>query len=105
VPGVAVGNTFIYTYTLDIIQMVPQAFSRFIPRADGPAKSMDSAQIIITEDSGTTVTTQMVMHFKNGTQQSNTDLTNVSTGQGNLTMFLIAANLNPNDSIYQGNNN
>ena len=47
----------------------------------------------------------MLTQFKNGTQQSDTGTTDVSTGQGNLTMFLIAANLNPNDQIYQGNNN
>jgi hypothetical protein len=106
VPGVAVGNTFNYTYTLDInTNGSPGGFPDLFQSLIDQAESMDSAQITITKVSGTTVTTQMVIHFKNGTQQSNTDITDVSTGQGNLTMFLIAANLNPNDSIYQGNNN
>jgi hypothetical protein len=105
-PGVAVGNTFKYTYTFD--SNIPQSISGFpelFQTLIDQAKSMDSAQITITQVSGTTVTMQMIMQFKNGTQQSSTGTTDVSTGQGNLTMFLIAANLNPNDQIYQGNNN
>ena len=69
------------------------------------AKAIDWVQITITDVSGSSVTSQTVMQFKNGTQQSSTSATNVATGQGNLTMFLVAANLNTNDQIYVGNNN
>jgi hypothetical protein len=102
--GVAVGNSFKYTYTLDmnatgIQTTLPDILQPLIDQA----QAIDWVQITVTEVSGTTVTTQMLTQFKNGTQQSNTGTTDVSTGQGNLTMFLIAANLNPNDQIYQGN--
>lgn len=102
--GVAVGNSFKYTYTLDmnatgIQTTLPDILQPLIDQA----QAIDWVQITVTEVSGTTVTTQMLTQFKNGTQQSNTGTTDVSTGQGNLTMFLIATNLNPNDQIYQGN--
>ena len=45
----------------------------------------------------------MVAQFKNGTQQTNTAIIDVATGIGNMTTFLIASNLSPNDQIYQGN--
>jgi hypothetical protein len=106
VPGVVVGNSFKYTYTLDMnVSGSQSTFPDFFQALIDQAKSIDSVQITITKVSGTAVTAQMLMQFKNGTQQSNTGTTDVSTGQGNLTMFLIAANLNPNDQIYEGNDN
>ncbi len=69
------------------------------------AESIDSLQITITDVTGSSVTSQMVMQFKNGTQQSSTGVTDVATGQGNMTTFLIASNLNPGDQILEGSNN
>lgn len=105
VPGVAVGDSFKYTYMLDMnVSGTQNVFPDFLQALIDEAKSIDWVQIDIKEVSGSTVTTEMLMQFKNGTQQSTIDTTDVSTGQGNLTMFLVAANLNPNDKIYQGNN-
>jgi len=105
VPGVVVGDSFKYTYTLDmnVGGLSPSSFPDIFQALIDQAKSIDWVQINITKVSGTTVTAQMLMQFENGTQQSDTGTTDVSTGQGNLTMFLIAANLNAKDQIYQGN--
>ncbi len=102
--GVAVGNSFKYSFTLDMnITGSQGTFPDFFQALIDQAKSIDWIQITVTQVSGASVTAQTLMQFKNGTQQSSTGTTDVSTGQGNLTMFLIAANLNPNDQIYQGN--
>jgi hypothetical protein len=105
VSGVEVGNTFKYTYTFDMnvsgsLGTIPELIQTIVDQA----KDIDWAQITITGVSGSSVTAQMITQFKNGTQQTDTARTDVSTGQGNLTMFLIASNLNPNDQIYPGNN-
>lgn len=105
-PGVAVGNSFKYTYSLDMNvsstqYTMPSLFESLIEQA----KAIDWVQITITNVSGTSVTAQIVMQFKNGTQQSNSGTTDVETGEGTLSTFLIAANLNPNDQIYSGNDN
>jgi hypothetical protein len=105
-PGVAVGNSFKYAYTFTMNTdgkqgILPDILQPLIDQA----KAIDWVQITITSVSGTAVTAQTLMQFKNGTQQSSTGTTDVSTGQGDLTMFLIAANLNPNDQIYPGNEN
>ena len=67
------------------------------------AKAIESIQITITDVSGSSVTSQMVAQFKNGTQQTSTGIIDVATGIGNMTTFLIASNLSPNDQIYIGN--
>jgi len=105
VPGVALGDSFKYTYTLDmnVGELYQNYFPDIFQALIDQAKSIDWVQINITKVSGTAVTAQMIMQFENGTQQSDTGTTDVSTGQGNLTMFLIASNLNVNDQIYQGN--
>lgn len=102
-PGVSVGNSFKYSYALDLNvdtsqAILPELFQALIDQA----KSIDWTQITITSVSSTDVTAQILTKFKNGTQQSSTEVMDVATGEGNLTMFLIAANLNANDQIYQG---
>ena len=50
---------------------------------------------------GTNVTGQATIHYKNGTEETSGGWVDVDTGNGNnMTMFLIAANLGPGDSIY-----
>jgi hypothetical protein len=106
VAGVSVGNTFKYTYALDAnVSSTEFALPTLFEALMEQARAIDWVQITVSKVSGTSVTTQMTMQFKNGTQQSNTGITDLATGQGNLTMFLIAANLNPNDKIYTGNTN
>ncbi len=105
-PGVSAGDSFKYTYAFDtnISSNSGFALPSLFESVLNEAKSIDSTQITILDVSGTKVTAQMVTQFKNNTQQSSTGVTDVSNGEGNLTMFLIAANLNPNDPIYLGNN-
>ena len=66
------------------------------------ARAIQWAQINITEISGTQVTAQTLLHYKNGTEQTSTQTTNVATGEDTMSMFLIASNLNQNDPIYAG---
>ena len=105
-PGVAVGDTFKYTYTFDLTSSDGQSESILpgvLQALVDQTKNIDSSQITITDVSGSTVTLQNVMLFKNGTQETNTGTIDVSTGQGNLTLSLIAANLTSNDPVYAAN--
>ena len=56
--------------------------------------------ISILDVSGTNVTFQRLMHLKNGTERTDFGLTDVDTGEGNATMWVVSANLDPNDSLY-----
>ena len=101
-PGVSVGDTFKYTYTLNSNlgnsqNILPSFFQALMQEA----QSFDWAQVTVTSVSGNEVTAKMVFQFKNGTQQTSTGVTDVATGEGNLTTFLIASNLGVNDQIYQ----
>ena len=103
-PGVKVGDTFKYTYSLDIdfdseINILPEMFESLTEQA----KNIEWSQITISSVSGSSVTAQVLTKFKNGTQISSTEITDVATGDGNLSMFLVAANLDANDSIYLNN--
>jgi len=51
---------------------------------------------------GTNVTTSSLLHYNNGTETTQSGWVDVDTGDGNMTFFLISANLNANDSIYSG---
>ncbi len=103
--GVSIGNTFKYTYTLDFNMSnstdfaLPSMFESLFDQA----KSIEWAKISILDISGTSVTTQTQLHFKNGTEQSSVSTTDIGTGEGNMTLFLVASNLNQNDPIYVAN--
>ena len=106
IPGVAVGNTFKYTYTFEMNvdnSKSETILTELLQTLIDQTKNIDSAQVTITDVSGTKVTMQTVLQFKNGTQQSNTGVTDVSTGIGDSSLPLIAANLTANDPIYDGN--
>lgn len=103
-PGVSVGDSFKYTYSLQSNLNNPGfSLPAFLTSLLVQANSVDWVQIKITNVSGSSVSAQMTTQYKNGTQQSDTGVTDVSTGIGNLTMFLIASNLNSGDQIYLGN--
>jgi hypothetical protein len=51
---------------------------------------------------GTNVTISSLAHYNNGTETTQSGWVDVDTGDGNMTFFLISANLNANDSIYSG---
>jgi hypothetical protein len=58
--------------------------------------------ITVATISGTNVTCQTLENFKNNTQKAGTGSVDVESGSGNLTGFLIAANLNKSDLVYNG---
>lgn len=106
VPGVSVGDTFKYMYSMDLnTNNTGLSLPALLDALMDQARSIDSVQITITDVSGSSVTSQMVMQFKNGTTQSSTGVTDVATRQGNMTTFLIASNLTSGDQILLGNNN
>ncbi len=101
--GVSVGNTFKYTFSFDLnVTNTNFSLPAMLEGVFEQAKSIEWAQISILQVSGVEVTAQMVMHFKNGTEQSDVETTNVETGQGNLTLFLVGSDLNANDPVYVG---
>lgn len=55
----------------------------------------------VTDVSGTNVTGQATIHYKNGTEETSEGWVDVDTGDGeNMTMFLLAKDLGPGDSLY-----
>ena len=100
-PGVMVGDTFKYTFNFEINASSSQFdFASLFESLSAIVRDIEWIQLRITQVSGTSVTAQATTQFKNGTQQTNTQTTDISTGEGELSMFLIAANLGPNDKIY-----
>ena len=98
--GVSVGDTFTYSnanfswYSNDPTATVPTEWNNM----NGSAYF----QITIESVVGTNVTISSLAHYNNGTDISQSGWVDVDTGDGNMTFFLISANLNANDSIYTG---
>jgi hypothetical protein len=98
VPGVHSGDQFVYApslswYSNDSSATVPWNFQNL--------NDTEWLMVTITNVQFTNVTGQMTQHYKNGTEQLGAGYVDVATGIGeNLTMFVIATNLNANDSIY-----
>jgi len=95
--GVSVGNSFKHTMNF--------SWSSTDPNATLPPylQSLNDTEWISTSIigvSGTIVTLQMTWHFKNGTDMIQGGITDVDTGNGNVTNWVIGANLNPNDTVY-----
>ncbi len=107
VPGVSVGDSFKYTFDFNInvtnssLNFPSSLFEGLMAQVE----NIDSVQANVTQVSGTVVTMQTALQFKNGTQQTATSSFDVATGQdtsqeGSIATFLIAANLNAGDQIY-----
>ncbi|UCE96706.1 MAG: hypothetical protein JSV51_03700 [Candidatus Bathyarchaeota archaeon] len=95
--GVNVGEWFEYDHIFDWSSSDPNAT---IPPYFELVSEIEWTNITILDVSGTNVTFQSVMHLKNGTDLTNLGLTDVDTGEGNATNWVVSANLDPNDSIY-----
>jgi len=97
-PGVSVGNTATYgNASFDWFSNDPSA----TPPADwtdlnGTAWFRGTVQGI----SGTNVSISALLHHNNGTESTDQGWMDVDTGEGNMTLFLISANLNAGDPIY-----
>ena len=54
----------------------------------------------VEDVAGTTITFQSTWHFTNGTEKTESGHIDIDTGDGNMTLSAISANLNANDTIY-----
>jgi len=95
--GVNVGEWFRYSHTFDWSSSDPNAT---MPSWYELMNAIEWTNNTILNVSGTSVTFQSEMHLKNGTDVTNFLLTDVDTGAGNSTNWVVSANLNPNDSLY-----
>ena len=96
--GVNVGDWFKYgdvTFSwnsTDPNATIPSGFETF--------NVTDWMKMTVTGVSDTNVTVQMIFHLKNGTEEAYDNIVDIDTGAGNMTMWVISANLNVNDTIY-----
>ena len=54
----------------------------------------------VEDVSGTKITFQSTVHFTNGTEETGSGHIDIDTGDGNMTLMAISANLDANDTIY-----
>ena len=97
-PGVSAGNIFTYGN-------VNFDWSSNDPSASPPSQWESfngTAYFKITVQSvvGTNVSISGLIHYSNGTEDTGTGWVDTDTGEGNMTLFLISANLNVNDTVY-----
>jgi len=59
----------------------------------------DWAKVTVQSVSNTVVSVQYITHYKNGTEKTTTQSCDIATGSGNLTLFIIPANLDKGDTI------
>jgi hypothetical protein len=100
--GVAAGNWFKYG-TFDVNWSSNDPNATFPPSGWEVFADLNKTEwgLIRVEDvSGTNVTIQQTTHFKNGTEAIEGGYVNVDTGDGNMSLVVISANLNANDAFY-----
>ncbi len=95
--GVTVGDWFKYGVAFDWSSDKPNAT---IPPDYEQFNKTEWMQLSIMNVSGTNVTSQLLMHFKNGTEQTLEVTTNVDAGEADGGLWIVSANLNPNDTLY-----
>jgi hypothetical protein len=95
--GVSVGDAFTYDVAFGWSSSDPNAT---IPTYYLLASEADWISSSVVDVSNTTVTVQQTMHFINGTDTTQFGVTDVDTGDGNVTFWVISAILGVNDSVY-----
>jgi hypothetical protein len=96
--GVSVGNKFRYSPTV--------SWSSNDTSATPPPDLVDAnntqwGEVTVTGISGTNITTQITNHYKNGTEATPVSgWKDVNTGAGNMSIFVISANLTTGDSVF-----
>ena len=96
--GVSVGNTATYGnasfdwYSNDPTATAPSEWTGL----NGTAWFRGTIQSI----DGTNVTISALLHYTNGTEDTEVGSVDVGTGDGNMSLFLVAANLNVGDPVY-----
>jgi hypothetical protein len=108
VPGVSVGNSFKYTFDFEM-NVSSSSFNLpdLLDELISQVKNIDSVSITVTQVSGSVVTMQTAIQFKNNTQQSTSNSFDIANGpntsqEGTIGLFLVAANLSSGDQIYVG---
>lgn len=87
-PGVSVGDWALYDATPSGNMTIP------------PEMNMTWVKMTVQEISGTNITYESLVHYSNGTEETETNVVDVYTGQGNGTGTFIAKNLYEGDLIY-----
>jgi len=95
--GVSIGNKWRWNSTANWSSDDPNAT---IPYYLADVNDTKWSEITITAISGTNVTGQGSKHYWNGTETTMDGWVDVDTGEGNLSLFLISANLTVGDSLY-----
>jgi len=87
-PGVSEGDWALYDVTPSGNATMP------------PEMNITLVKITVQEISDTNITSEFRVHYANGTEETETYVLDVDTGQGNGTGFFIAKNLYEDDLIY-----
>jgi hypothetical protein len=95
--GVSVGNSFKQSVAFSWSSTDPNAI---MPSYYAGWNETEWMSVLIIDVSGTNVSAQTTIHFKNGSDLVQVGVTDIDTGNGNWTTWIIAANLNLNDTIY-----
>jgi len=100
--GVAEGDWFKFE-TIDINWSSNHPNATFPPPGNEWIAEMNEtewATMTIGAISGTNITIQMLGHYKNETEETESGYIDIETGDGNYTFQAISANLNANDTLY-----
>ena len=100
--GVTAGNWFKYG-TMGVSWTSNDPSATFPPSGYEFLEEMNETEWLlmsVLDVSGTNVTCQGTMHYKNGTEEPYGGYVDVDTGTGNMTFMAISANLNANDTLY-----
>ena len=103
VPGVSLGDTFTY----DVSSFwIPSDANAVVPQEFLEINQTESFRVIITDISGSMVTTLDTWVFKNGTERNSTGMVNVVTGFSFGGFWpVVAANLRKNDLLHPAGQN
>jgi len=96
--GVSEGDWFKYGFSFEWDSGLNMTFEDF---AFSDFLEGEWAMLSVQGVSGTNVTGQFTIHFENGTETLMSGSVDVSSGAGNLAMWLISADLNADDFLYQ----
>jgi hypothetical protein len=99
--GVSLGDLFKYTVTFDLSSTDPNVTIPPYSVSLNDTEWMSTSIIDVSNPPApANVIVQMTTRFKNGTETTQRGTTDVESGIGNMTNWVVAADLNPNDAVY-----
>lgn len=99
--GVTSGDWFMYgDITSDWISDDPNATTPFGFEFWQVFEEIEWVRLSVEQVSGTNITFHNTVHFTNDTEETSGGSVDVDTGEGNLTLHAISANLGADDSVY-----